>query len=176
MLVDTTPIATTDRLLLRRPAPGDGAAVFAVHGDPATNRYNPTGPHPDLARSEATLRIWLDDWAERGIGYCTVSLRTDPEAVIGFTGTRLFELDGTPTLNLYYRYSPAAWGRGIAAEAARATLELAGELRPQTPVVALIDAANLPSRRLAESLGLRHSGVDDREGRGIYRFPGRPVA
>ncbi|MFF7632072.1 GNAT family N-acetyltransferase [Kitasatospora sp. NPDC008050] len=176
MLTDTTLFAATDRLLLRRPTPADGPAVFAVHGDPATNRYNAHGPHRDLEQSETSLRTWLTDWTEQGIGYCAVSLRTDPETVIGFTGTRLFELDGTPTLNLYYRYSPTAWGRGLAAEGARAALGQAAELRPQTPVVALIDDVNLPSRRLAEALGLRNSGSNDREGRGIYRFPDRPGA
>jgi RimJ/RimL family protein N-acetyltransferase len=169
----TTVFAAADRLLLRRLTSTDGPAVFAVHGDPATNRYNSHGPHRDQAQSEASLQVWLADWAQQGIGYCAVSLRTDPDTVIGFTGTRLFELDGVPTLNLYYRYSPLAWGQGIAAEGARAALALAAELRPSTPVVALIDEVNLPSRRLAERLGLRHSGVNEPEGRGIYRFPGQ---
>ncbi|HEY0754915.1 MAG TPA: hypothetical protein VGD98_13230 [Ktedonobacteraceae bacterium] len=49
----------TARLVLRRPQPGDNMAMCAVHGDPATNLYNPADPDPDLATSEETLRDWI---------------------------------------------------------------------------------------------------------------------
>ena len=52
----------TARLVLRRLEIDDGPAIFAVHGDPATNVYNPAGPHPDLATSEEMLRECLQHW------------------------------------------------------------------------------------------------------------------
>jgi [ribosomal protein S5]-alanine N-acetyltransferase len=42
----------TQRLILCCLCVEDGSAMFAVHGDPATNLYNPAGPHPDVATSE----------------------------------------------------------------------------------------------------------------------------
>ncbi len=43
-------------LLLRRPVTDDLPAVWAVHGDPRTNRHNPAGPDADVAASRDRLR------------------------------------------------------------------------------------------------------------------------
>ncbi len=75
----------TPRLVLRRPQIGDGPAMFAVHGDPATNRYNPAGPDPDLATSEETLRCWMQHWENSGFGYWAVTL-SQTEYILGFGG------------------------------------------------------------------------------------------
>lgn len=56
----------TTRLVLRRPHfSSDHAAVFAIHGDPRTNVFNPKG-----AKSEAEclelLRAWDHHWSTFG--------------------------------------------------------------------------------------------------------------
>src|SRR5262249_45884992 len=77
----------TAQLTLRRLQPTDGPAMFAVHGDPATYRYTPVAPHPDLATSEEMLRSCLHDWDMHGFGYWAVLLaRGAEEKVIGFGG------------------------------------------------------------------------------------------
>ncbi|MBC3841080.1 GNAT family N-acetyltransferase [Streptacidiphilus sp. 4-A2] len=174
MLVERVGVVQTERLLLLRLQDGDAAAVFAVHGDPATNAYNPNGPHRSPAQSEAVLRVWLADWERDGIGYCLVVPRGNPAEVSGFSGLRVIELGGERVLNLYYRFVPSAWGRGLAAEAARAGLELAGRTLPELPVVALIGVDNLPSQRLARRLGFATDGTVDSENRYIYRLPSAP--
>ena len=63
----------TARLTLRRPRPGDGPAMFEIHGDPLTNRHNPAGPDPDLETSAATLRDWVRRWESDGYGYWAVA-------------------------------------------------------------------------------------------------------
>src|SRR5579872_4465826 len=68
---------TTPRLVLRRLRIGDGPAMFAVHGDPATNLYNPYGPHPDLATSEEMLQSCMNHWEIYGFGYWAVTLPQD---------------------------------------------------------------------------------------------------
>jgi ribosomal-protein-alanine N-acetyltransferase len=158
-------VSETDRLILMRPDPSDAPAVFAVHGDPATNLHNPHGPHRSLDESEAFLQTMLADWTRDGIGYCAVARREDPETIIGFSGTRVGHIAGKPMLNLYYRFTPSSWGRGFAEEAARSALDLARSLFPDTPVVARIREDNMPSRRLAERLGFDSShGTRDAEG------------
>jgi hypothetical protein len=44
-------IVHTDRLVLRPVHRDDLEAVWAIHGDPGTNRYNPTGPLPSRMMS-----------------------------------------------------------------------------------------------------------------------------
>jgi len=122
-------LVITDRLTLRQPVPGDLPEVFRVHGDPATQRFNPDGPDLDLTASGRRLNEWLAHWSDHGFGYWTVCSSVDAE-VIGFGGVRLEEWAGAPVLNLYYRLAPSAWGRGIATELARAAIALGRQVRP----------------------------------------------
>src|SRR5689334_13440733 len=139
----------TDRLRLRRVVAGDLVAALAIMGDPETNRYNPDGvPAPSVTAGQ--LVEWQRQWATDGIGYWAVELRGE---VIGFGGLRTHDLDGETTLNLFYRFAPAHWGRGYAPEMGRAAVEWAAGAWPDRPVVILTDLDNEPSQRVAEKLG-----------------------
>ncbi|MGH2514846.1 MAG: GNAT family N-acetyltransferase [Ktedonobacterales bacterium] len=146
-------LVRTERLALRRPTAADGAAMFMVHGDPATNQYNSHGPDSDLATSEETLCQWLRQWEDDGCGYWAVTLPVDGD-VIGFGGVRRITWRDQDVLNLYYRFTPLAWGHGYATETARTAVELARAHLPALPVVARVRAVNVPSVRTAERAGL----------------------
>ncbi|RKT57248.1 GNAT family N-acetyltransferase [Saccharothrix australiensis] len=146
----------TDRLLLRRAGPGDLRAAITVLSDPRTHRYNPAGP-PSPEEVAGMLAEWQAHWAHDGIGYWAVELPPTGE-VVGFGGLRHHRLDGEPTLNLFYRFRPAHWGRGYATEMARAAVEWADRARPDRPVVIITDPDNEPSQRVARKLGFTHAG------------------
>ncbi len=144
---------TTPRLVLRRLRIEDGPAMFAVHGDPATNLYNHFGPHPDLATSEEMLRECLHLWEVYGFGYWAVTLAQE-EKIIGFGGVEHRVWRDRDVLNLYYRFTPGAWGQGYATEMARTAVALARTHFPQWPVIARTRAKNIASIRTAERAGL----------------------
>ena len=146
----------TSRLLLRRVVPDDLAAAIAIMGDPRTNVHNPSGPQTP-AQVTVQLAEWQEHWARDGIGYWTVELLSQGE-IIGFGGLRTHVLDGEPTLNLFYRFTPEHWGQGYAQEMARAALDWADRSRPGRPVVIITDLDNTPSQRVAEKLGFAHVG------------------
>ncbi|MFJ6774461.1 GNAT family N-acetyltransferase, partial [Kitasatospora sp. NPDC091257] len=73
-----TIVAVSERLVLTRPQEGDLEAVFAIHGDPETNRYNPNGPQRDIAQAQEMLDGFVADWVRDGVGYCAVATREDP--------------------------------------------------------------------------------------------------
>ncbi|MGX5654311.1 GNAT family N-acetyltransferase [Geodermatophilus nigrescens] len=139
-------------LLLRRPGAGDLPAVWAVHGDPRTNRHNPAGPDADVAASRDRLREWLDHWERHGFGYSAVEAADG--RVVGFSGVRTSAWDGAPVLNLYYRYAPEVWGRGVATAVARAVVADARRRQPDVPVLAFTTVDNTGSRRTALAAGL----------------------
>ncbi len=143
----------TARLVLRRLQPTGGPAMFAVHGDPATYRYSPATPHSDLATSEEMLRACLQGWDTSGFGYWAVTLAQE-EKVIGFGGVEHRVWRDRDVLNLYYRFTPSAWGHGYATELARIAVTLARTHLPIWPVIARTRAENIPSIRTAERAGL----------------------
>ncbi len=158
-------LVTTPRLILRRPTTDDLPDVFRVHGDPATQRFNPNGPDPDHAASGRRLAEWIEHWAGHGFGYWVVCAREDA-TVLGFGGVRLEEWARRPVLNLYYRLAPAAWGRGMATELARAAIALGRQVRPDLPVQAYTPEANIPSQRTAAAAGLVRRPDLDRQQEG----------
>jgi RimJ/RimL family protein N-acetyltransferase len=150
----------TERLLLRRPRAGDVERVFAIHGDPETNRHNPSGPDADTAASAARLRGWLETWERDGFGYWAVARRDDGR-VVGFGGVELQRWRSRSVLNLYYRFGPAAWGHGFAAETALTAVRLGRRLMPELAIVARTRPANVSAACVAEAAGLRrHPELD----------------
>lgn len=86
---------------------------------------------------------------------------TDKSTVIGFGGVHYISAgSGGEVLNLYYRFTPAAWGNGYAGKLARAAFDLAAEHDPQTPVIARMPPSNRASERVAQRIGLFHVGRD----------------
>lgn len=151
---------TTSRLVLRRLRIEDGPTMFAVHGDPATNVYNPAGPHLDLATSEDMLRSCLHHWEVYGFGYWAVTLYQEGN-IIGFGGVEHRVWREREVLNLYYRFTPSVWGQGYASEMARTAVSLAREHLPPWPVIARVRPGNTASIRTAERAGLvRRPGLD----------------
>jgi RimJ/RimL family protein N-acetyltransferase len=155
---------TTERLLLRRIEERDLDAVFELHGDPETSRFNPSGPLRSRDAAREVLELWLGDWARHGVGYWVVERLDAPGTVVGFSGVRHKELEGQTVLNLAYRYRPQTWGSGYATEVARVALALARKHLPHVPVVAIISLENTPSLRVAERLGMRRDRIIDYHG------------
>jgi RimJ/RimL family protein N-acetyltransferase len=143
----------TERLALRRPNAGDTIAFFQIDGDPEANRFNPDGPAPDMAASEARLRVWLQQWQEDGYGYWALAVPSDP-TVVGFGGVRRIIWQDQAVLNLYYRLQPAVWRHGYGAELARTAVSLAQTHVPHLPIVARTRPDNQASQRTAERAGL----------------------
>lgn len=155
---------TTERLLLRALRESDLEAVYALHGDPETSRFNPSGPLRSLDAARELLTLWLGDWARNGVGYWAVERREAPGLVVGVGGVRRKELEGQTVLNLAYRFTPSTWGSGYATEMARVALAMARQHIPDIPLVAIIHPENAPSIRVAERLGMRLDRIVPYEG------------
>jgi RimJ/RimL family protein N-acetyltransferase len=89
-----------------------------------------------------------------GFGYWSVRARNDPDSFLGWILLTKLDLIG-PEIEIGWRFSRAAWGRGCASEAAATVLRHAFATLGVDAVVADIDPANVASLRVAEKIGLR---------------------
>lgn len=166
-----------DPLVLRPPVQADLQAVFEIHGDPRTNRFNPHGPMASLQAAQELLDRLSAHWARHGFGYWMVALREAPARVVGVGGLIEKEVPGCKGLNLYYRFRPEAWGRGLASAMGRRAIGFADTvLGRRQEVFARVLPDNQPSIRVLERLGMAHVGYTHDEAEGLppmllYRLP-----
>ena len=151
---------STPRLRLDAVVADDLDDHVALMSDPGTWAHLPSGRHTSPERTMQGIQHSLGHWQRDGLGYWTARLRedlpgTDLRAgdVVGTGGCALRV--GTAWWNLYYRFTPAAWGHGLAAELVDAALATAHTVVPERPVVAYLLQHNERSRGRAEGAGLQ---------------------
>jgi RimJ/RimL family protein N-acetyltransferase len=149
----------TPRLRLDPVVPDDLDEHVALMSDPGVWNHLPSGRHTSAEQTMAGIRHSVRHWATDGLGYWTARLRADlPDAgltagqVVGTGGCAVRV--GTTWWNLYYRLTPPAWGRGLAAELVTAAIDAAHAVAPDRPVVAYLLEHNVQSRGRAEKAGL----------------------
>ena len=142
----------TERLILRPFEPErDAGQMLEVYGDPAVMRFIPEDVYRGLGVVRATLERYAHEQESRGFSFWAVVER-DGDRVIGDAGFGVFAQTGD--VELGYTLRRDRWGRGYAPEAARACLE-AGLAHLDVPrIVAVVDAENLRSARVAERIGM----------------------
>jgi RimJ/RimL family protein N-acetyltransferase len=142
----------TERLRLRPPRASDIDAYAAMCADPEVMRY--LGDSGTLGREDAwrQLAMLVGHWHLRGFGMWAVEERATA-SFVGRVGLHFPE--GWPDREVGWAIARPYWGRGLAFEAARASLAHAFGVLRWTRVISLIDPENHRSIRLAERLGER---------------------
>jgi RimJ/RimL family protein N-acetyltransferase len=164
MAFTAAPTLETPRLRLRAHRAEDFDAIAAMNGDPEVMLHI-SGPQP---REDSWRRMLCGPgmWALLGYGYWVVERREDG-SLIGQAGLADFKRAMTPAIEglpeLGYVFAAAAHGQGYAGEAVAAVLSWADAKLGARQIVAIIDAANQPSIRLAERAGF------DRREEAIYK-------
>ena len=160
----------TDRLLLRNWDEADVAAFFDVYSREEVARW--LGAHPrkalaTVAEAQERLGRWREH--ERGLSPPLGLWAIVPYAA-GVPGQPVGTLlllplsddDGaTGLVEVGWHLHPEFQGRGLATEAARAVLALAGTAGIDE-VLALTDLDNVASQRVAERLGMTDEGETER--------------
>jgi ribosomal-protein-alanine N-acetyltransferase len=144
----------TERLRLRPRTLADVDANLAMDLDPRVHRYIfAKAPDPGPWRARITAQI-TSGWPPTG-GVWVVERQGEP-GFLGWCG--LFPLGHSGLIEIGYRYVPAAWGQGIASEAARAMLDHGFRTLALDPIVAVTHPDNRASQRVLRKIGLRPAG------------------
>ncbi|MEP6834535.1 MAG: GNAT family N-acetyltransferase [Gemmatimonas sp.] len=164
------PVLRTERLLLRAFDQRDFEAYAEMMSDSAVTRFLSDGK--PLSRFDAwrQLAMFSGHWMLREFGIWAVEER-DTGKFIGRIGC--FEPEGWPGFEIGYVLARSAWGKGYALEAARASLEYARNTLDRDDILSVIRPDNLPSIRVATTLGAVRSESIDFFGApaDLYRYP-----
>jgi len=145
----------TRRLRLRRWRAADRAPFAALNADPEVMEFFPASL--SRAESDAMIERIEATFDREGRGLWAVEERAS-RAFLGFVGLNPVpkELPPAPGVEIGWRLGRAAWGRGIATEAAREVLRDAFERCGLDSVVSFTSASNSRSRSVMRSIGLWH--------------------
>ena len=145
-------VTSTPRLLLREFTPDDIDALAPILADPEVMRFSLSGP--ETREQTASFITWCQEqYAGRGFGLWAVVHIGDGQ-LIGYCGLSEWEIDGTHEVEVGYRLDPRYWGQGLGTEAAQAALTYARSHLGLDRVIAIIEAANVASVRVAENIGM----------------------
>jgi RimJ/RimL family protein N-acetyltransferase len=146
----------TERLVVRRLRPDDLDAFAALTGDPAVARYMDDGRPLSREQTRKWIDVSLANYRERGWGCFGVTTKGE-DRLIGFAGfARPPERPGV--VELIYAFAPAHWGRGYAAEVARALVAFGFERGGMSWIEATVDPANDASARVLAKIGMAYQG------------------
>jgi RimJ/RimL family protein N-acetyltransferase len=155
---------TTERLMLRPPGPGDAPAYRALLMHPTIGEWLRPPPLEPFEPDDGDL--WLDadvcHWERFGFGPWAVVERAGGDHV-GRVGLRWSEIGDRAGVEVVWSIDPRHHGRGFAAEAAAASLDLAAELELDE-VFAMILPTNAASLRVAAKIGMVRDGNVDHAG------------
>ncbi len=158
---------TTDRLILRQWVDADRDAWAALNADPTVMEFFPAPL--DREQSDAAFATLRQRIADHGFGFWAAELRTTG-AFVGMIGLadRPEGLPISPCIEVGWRIHQAFWGKGLATEGARASLDYAFGVLGRNEVVAFTATTNVRSYRVMERLHMRrmaqtfeHPGVPE---------------
>ncbi|HLW37738.1 MAG TPA: GNAT family N-acetyltransferase [Candidatus Eremiobacteraceae bacterium] len=146
----------TPRLLLRPFSMDDLDAHAEILRDPLVTRYLPRGPFaPEEARAISTrvLDHFIGHWERHEFGVWGV-VEATTGLLIGQCG--LNYLPDNPEVEVLYLLARAAWGRGLATEAACASVQYGFEVVGLNRIVGITMPENVASQRVLTKAGLRY--------------------
>lgn len=151
----------TGRLVLRRFREDDRETVARWNADLDFTRH--LAGVQTRAQSDEAFDRWQRHWDERGFGLLAVTWK-DTGELIGRAGPQ-FHRAWPHDPEVGWALDPAWWGRGIATEAGRASVDWAFGALDFPRVVSITTEANVASRNVMEKIGFRlHDKVESEWG------------
>jgi len=145
-------ILHTRRLLLREMTDDDLDFVAEMLADAQVMRHYPQTYERDEA--QRWLRRQQQRYTDEGYGLWLAVLQATGQS-IGQVGLTRQTVDGVPQPEIGYLVHRPYWRKGYAREAAAATRNWAFSQRGLEQVISLVRPVNIPSQRVALSIGMK---------------------
>jgi len=168
-------VVVTPRLILRPLVPSDAPAYVAMRFHPAVTQWLPASQGDPLERVHATITAFAGDWSARGYApwgaFERIALNSDVARegrLVGHVGLRfLQEFDGTEVL---YAFLPDLHGKGLAREAAEASLGFGFDVIGLSSILAITLETNVRSWGLMKRLGMTRGPDGQYRGMDVVRY------
>ena len=153
---------TTDRLILRQWRPEDLAPLSVLNADPKVMKFFPSPL--TVEQTKRSMQRFSAGIEAHGFGFWAAEQR-DTGELMGFIGLQHApdDLACAPAIEIGWRLMHTFWGEGYAPEGARAVLAFAYSDLKLDSVISFTAAANKPSRRVMQKIGMWHDGAGDFE-------------
>jgi RimJ/RimL family protein N-acetyltransferase len=160
----TEPTLRTERLLLRGWQDSDLEPFASLNSDPEVMEHFPSTLTRD--QSNAFVRWAVDQFRQRGWGLWAVEVADGSDldrSFVGYLGLASADHVEPGAVEVGWRLSRNAWGRGYAPEAAAEALRHGFEEVGLAEIVSFTVAQNVNSRRVMDKIGLRRRPERDFE-------------
>lgn len=149
--------AETERLLLREIVPGDAEGFYELDADPEVHTYLGNQPVTSMEQVKALILFIRQQYVDNGIGRWAIVDKTTG-AFVGWTGLKLVRELTNNHINYYdlgYRLIRKYWGKGIATEAALASLAYGFASLGAPEIYAMAHYQNKGSNKVLRKVGLK---------------------
>lgn len=156
-------VLETSRLQFRELTATDVTWVEEMFAHPEVTRYYER--RFDRRDAELFVERQIERYARDGHGLW-LALERESGRTVGTLGLVIQDVEGAREPEIGYLLHRASWGRGYATEAAAGIRDAAFSRWSYPRVISLIRPINLPSRRVAERIGMtiertvRHVGME----------------
>jgi ribosomal-protein-alanine N-acetyltransferase len=162
----------------------DAEAAFLLYGDEEVTHFLGSSKNAEISSADSSVAVTEQRLAryaacEGGRGIMAL-LRKDDDVLLGtILLKRLPDQNLLPTNDweVGWHLRRSAWGAGYASEAGAAALDFGLNTLALPQIFAVVDSANLASRKVVERLGMIHLGQTDRYyGETLELFCNAPTA
>jgi [ribosomal protein S5]-alanine N-acetyltransferase len=158
----------TPRLWLRSMHLDDVDALLQIFSDPKVMAAFDASPFNRDQMIQWTQHN-LDHQTRHGYGLFSVILKTNG-LLIGDCGLELMDMNGMLAAELGYDFRSDYWNQGYGTEAATVVRDYAFHELRLPRLISLIRLGNLPSRRVAEKIGMRCTTEIERYGNRYWHY------
>ena len=151
-------ILETDRIILRPWKNSDTNDYHKIMNSPLVLKYLPVD-HMTLEDIEAKIQSRIEQ--QNGHSFCLWAMTLkENNKLIGHCGLQY--ICDTKDIEVGYALSPDQWGKRLATEAAKATLDYGFNTLKVETIFGLVFPENTRSKHVLENIGMRFIGTTDK--------------
>ncbi|BAZ00420.1 putative acetyltransferase [Tolypothrix tenuis PCC 7101] len=158
----------TKRLILREFQPQDLHQLAPILANPQVMKFSLTGILSSVQTQEK-IDSFITSYKAFGFGKWAVIYK-ESNQLIGYCGIAIEQIDHVTEREIGYRLHPNFWGKGLATEAASATIQYGFEQFKFIDIIGIVNPANTASVRVLEKIGMKYEKATIFHGREIYIY------